>query len=243
MKSKPMRLLATLFILPLTAVAQQVVEPPTISARFRVLAFSEPIDGGYTLKKGWSPLLMTSDFLTAEQAYRGPADLTLLRKTTTGSTQPLASTRLFDGARLILLLTPDGNGGQRIVQVDDSPGAFPYGAVRFFNLTGKPLGLQINGRSSVIAAGDESIIKPSPDVRGYASMQLMTQKEGEWGLGYNLRIFSQEDVRTIYFVLPGPADSHGVALKGVEERQTSKSPAESTPGSKPAEAPAQPEDN
>ncbi len=243
MKSNRMRLLAALFLLPLAVVAQQVVESPSISARFRVLAFSEPIDGGYTLKKGWSPLLITSDFLTAEQSYRGPAALTILRKTVTGSTQPLASTQLTDGAKLILLLTPDGNGGQRIVQIDDAPGAFPYGSVRFFNLTGKPLGLRINSRSLVIATGEESVVKPSPDTRGYAAMQLMTQKDGEWGVGYNLRIFSQEDVRTIYFVLPGPADSHGVALKGVEERQTSKSPAESTPGSKPAEAPAQPEDN
>ena len=236
MKSNRMRLLATLILLPLAVVAQQAVEPPLISARFRLLAFSEPIDGGYTLKKNWCPLLITSDFLTAEQSYRGPADLTILRKTATGSTQPIASTRLTDGARLILLLTPDGNGGQRIVQVDDAPGSFPHGTVRFFNLTGNRLGLRVDGRSIIIDAGAETVTRPSPDTRGYASMQLMTQKNGEWGVGYNLRIFSQEDVRTIYFVLPGPTDSHGVSLKGVEERKTKETPAVDIPGSKPEAA-------
>lgn len=235
-----MRTLAALLLLPLAATAQQGEAAPSISARFRALAFAEPIEGGYTVAKGWTPLLITSDFLTAEQAYRGPADLTLLRRTSSGSTQPLATTRLADGARVILLLAPTGDGGQRIVQIDDAPGSFPYGAVRFFNLTGKPLGLRTDGRSSVIATGAESVIRPAPDARGYAMMQLLTQRDGEWGVGYNLRIYVQEDVRTIYFVLPGPAGSHAVGLKGVEERKSEEPPATALPASKPGTTPGRP---
>ncbi len=233
------RLVALLF-LPLVALAQQRPEEPAISARFRALAFSEPIDGGYTLAKGWAPLLITSDFLTSEQTYRGPADLTLLRKTLTGSTQPLASTRLVDGARLILLLAPDDKGGQRIIQVDDTPGAFPYGTVRFFNLTGRPLGLRTSGQSKGVPAGGEAVVRPNPDARGYAMIQLMTQRAGEWGVGYNLRLFPQEDVRTIYFILPGPPDAHAVGLKGVEERRQPDPPPVPTPGKAGAPSPKGP---
>ncbi len=229
-----MRRLLALALLPLAAAAQQRPEEPAITARFRALSFTEPVDGGYTLSKGWAPLLITSDFLTAEQVYRGPADLTLLRKTLAGSTQPLASTRLADGARLILLIAPDGKGGQRIIQVDDSPGAFPYGTVRLFNLTGKPLGLRGSGEPRVIPAGGEFVARPAPDARGYAMLLFLTQREGQWGVGYNLRLFPQEDVRTLYFVLPGPPDSHGVGLKGVEERrQPEPPPVVFAPGGKP----------
>lgn len=234
-----MRALALLVLIPLAA-AQERPEEPTVSARFRALAFSEPIDGGYTVSKGWTPLLITSDFLTSEQAYRGPADLTLLRRTLSGSTQPLATTRIADGARLILLLAPDDKGGQRIIQVDDAPGAFPYGTVRFFNLTGRELGLRAGERSLGIAAGAEAVVRPKPDARGYAMLQLLTRKDGEWGVGYNLRIFAQEDVRTIYFVLPGPADSHAVGLKGVEERKSEEPPATVVPASRPGATPARP---
>lgn len=222
------RLLAAL-LLPLSSLAEPRAEEPAVSVRFRALSFSEPIDGGYTLAKGWSPLLITSDFPTAEQAYRGPAELTLLRKASDGSTQPLASTRLVDGARLILLLAPDDRGGQRIVQVEDAPGTFPHGTVRFFNLTGKPVGIAGSGQPRTLAAGAETVVRPAADARGYASIQLMTRKDGAWGVGYNLRLFPQEDVRTLYFILPGPADSHAVTLKGVEERRQPDPPAAVAP--------------
>jgi len=234
-----MRALLPLLLLPLAVLAQAPAEEPLISARFRALAFAEPVDGGYTVAKGWTPLLITSDFLTAEQAYRGPADITLLRRTASGATQPVASTRLAEGARLILLLAPDGNGGQKVVQVDDTPGAFPFGTVRFFNLTGRPLGLRGAGEPRVIAAGAELVVRPTPDARGYAMLQLLTQLAGEWGPAYNLRLFPQEDVRTLYFVLPGPGDAHAVGLKGVEERRQ-LDPTPSGPSTKSNGAPSKP---
>ena len=229
-----------LLLLPLAALAQVRPEEPVISARFRALAFTEPVDGGYTEAKGWTPLLITSDFLTAEQSYRGPAEITLLRRTDGGSTQPIASTRLVEGARVILLLVPNGNGAQRIVQVDDTPGTFPFGSVRLFNLTGSTLGLRGAGEPRAIAAGGEAVVRPVPDARGYAMLQLMTRHEGEWGVAYNLRLFPQEDVRSLYFVLPGPPDSHAVGLKGVEERRQPDPPplAPSTKAPAPPSKPA-----
>lgn len=224
-----MRRALAFLMLAAAAAAQQRTEEPAIAARFRALAFAGPVDGGYTLAKGWSPLLITSDFLTAEQVYRGPADLTLLRRMPSGSTQALASTRLTDGARLILLLVPDGEGGQRIVQVDDTPGAFPFGTVRLFNLARQPLGLRGAGEPRTLPAGADLVVRPIPDTRGYAMLQLLTRRNGDWGVGYNLRLFPQEDVRSLYFILPGPADSHAVALKGVEERRQPDPPAGGAP--------------
>jgi hypothetical protein len=34
-----------------------------------------------------------------------------------------------------------------------------------------------------------------------------------------MRIFQQDDVRTLYFLMPGEPGSHGVRLKGIEERR------------------------
>jgi hypothetical protein len=224
-----MRTILLLLLAPVAVSAQLLKEEPLITAKFRMLAFSEPIDGGYTVSKGWTPLLITSDFLTAEQTYRGPADVTLVKRTPSGSTQPLASTRLTEGAQLILLLTPDGNGGQKVLQLNDTPGTFPFGTVRLFNLTGRPLGLRHLGEAKIIAAGDELVVRPTPDARGYATFELLTQMANEWGRAYSLRLFPQKDVRTIYFVLPGPPDSHAVGLKGVEERrQPDASPSSSS---------------
>lgn len=229
-----MRRLRTLALLlaALPLAGRPEAEPPAISARFRALAFQEPIDGGYTTAKGWSPLLITSDFLTAEQAYRGPADLTILRRDPSGSTRPVASTRLAEAAKLILLLAPDGQGGQRIVQIDDAPGTFPFGTVRFFNLSGKPLGLGGPSVRGILPPGGSRVVKPTPDARGYAMIPILAQQEGQWKTAYNLRLFPQPDVRTLYFVLPGPANSHAVTLKGVEERRQAEAPPTVTPGGK-----------
>lgn len=237
-----MRLLLLLLALPIATSAQsRPTEEPAISAKFRVLAFAAPIDGGYTVAKGWTPLLMTSDFLTAEQAYRGPAEVTLLRRNGSGSTQPVATTRVTDGARLILLLVPDGDGGHRVIQVDDTPGAFPFGTVRLFNLTGRPLALRGATEPRTLAIGGDCVVRPKPDARGYAMLQLMTRNLGEWGVAYNLRLFPQEDVRSLYFVLPGPPDSHAVGLKGVEERRQPDPPSALPPAGAAGAKPAKPQ--
>jgi len=228
-----MRSSITLFLLVLAAslAGQAKPEPrgPLVSARFRALAFAQPIlDGAYLGPRGAVPLLITSDFLTAQQAYRGPATLEFVRKPSEGPEIPLASTQLADGAQVILLLIPTEGGRQRVVQLPDREGDFPWGTLRFINLTGRQAVVRYDGLRRPIAADGEAVVKPPVNAKGYASGQILTLIDGDLRPGYNIRTFQQPDVRALYFLLPGPGE--GILLKGVEERrQTATTPAV-TPG-------------
>ena len=58
----------------------QTKAPPEIRCDFRALALSAPItDAAYVTDRRPTPLLIPSDFFSAAQAYRGPAELTLGR--------------------------------------------------------------------------------------------------------------------------------------------------------------------
>jgi len=196
---------------------------PVVSARFRALAFAQPImDGAYVGPKGPVPLLITSDFLTAEQSYRGPATLEFVRKPADGAASPLASTQLADGAQVILLLVPTEGGRQRVVQLPDREGDFPWGTLRFINLTGRPAVVRYGEARRAIAPNGDAVIRPPTDARGYASGQILTLVDGEYRPGYNIRTFQQPDVRAIYFLLAGQGD--GVLLKGIEERKAPEPP-------------------
>jgi len=62
----------------------QTKAPPEIRCDFRALALSVPItDAAYVTDRRPTPLLIPSDFFSAAQAYRGPAELTLGRLETT----------------------------------------------------------------------------------------------------------------------------------------------------------------
>lgn len=203
---------------------------PTVSARFRALSFAQPImDGAYVGPKGTVPLLITSDFLTAQQSYRGPATLEFVRKPAEGPETPLAATQLADGAQVILLLIPTEGGRQRVVQLPDREGDFPWGTLRFINLTGRQALVRYEGPGKSIAANGEAVIRPPANAKGYASGQILTLIDGEFRPGYNIRTFQQPDVRAIYFLLAGSGE--GVLLKGIEER---RQPDPVTPGRKDA---------
>ena len=211
-------LLLVLLAASLSGQAKPEKREPTVSARFRALAFAQPImDGAYVVPKGAVPLLITSDFLIAQQAYRGPATLEFVRKPTEGPETPLATTQLADGAQVILLLIPAADGRQRVVQLPDREGDFPWGTLRFINLTGRQALVRYDGLSKSIAANGEAVVRPPTNAKGYASGQILTLVDGELRPGYNIRTFQQPDVRAIYFLMPGSGD--GVLLKGIEERR------------------------
>jgi hypothetical protein len=223
------RVLLLLLAAGLAAQSRPERRDPMVSARFRALAFAHPIqDGAYRTQRGSVPLLITSDFLTGEQAYRGPATIEFVRRPTEGPETPLASTVLADGSKVILLLIPDGQGGQRIVQLPDREGDFPWGTLRFINLTGRQAVVRYGGASRTIAPNGEAVVKPPANPKGYASGQILTLVDGELRPGYNIRTFQQADVRAIYFLMPGQGD--GILLKGVEERRQPEPSPAVTPG-------------
>lgn len=208
---------------------------PTVDARFRLIAYDAPIDGGYALPRGWVPLLIPCDFFSAEQRYRGPETLSLLRRNAAGAAEPLASVRLKDGARVILLIVPDGSGGRRVISIPDQEGSFPEGTCRFLNLAGRPVSLRTGTDVLPMKPGEDVLIRPVPDARGYTHVELITEKDGKWSTGYSLRGFHEDDVRMLYFVLPGPVGTHAVLIKGIPERKARRpeAPAPGVNGTRP----------
>lgn len=203
-----------------------------MSARFRALSFAQPImDGAYVAPKGLVPLLITSDFLTAEQSYRGPATLEFVRKPAEGAEIPLATTQLADGAQVILLLIPADGGRQRVVQLPDREGDFPWGTIRFINLTGRQALVRYGKVEKSLAVNGDGVVRPPVDAKGYANGRILTLIDGEMRPGYNMRTFQQPDVRAIYFIMAGSGD--GVLLKGIEERRAPQ-PGPSEANGKPA---------
>jgi hypothetical protein len=206
----------------LSAQAKPDRREPIVSARFRALAFAQPImDGAYLGPKGSVPLLITSDFLTAEQSYRGPTTLEFVRQPADGPAVPLASTQMVDGARVILLLIPTEGGRQRVIQLPDREGDFPWGSIRFINLVGRPAVVRYGSNQTALAPNADAVIRPPTNAKGYANGQVLTRIDGELRPGYNIRTFQQPDVRAIYFLLPGSGE--GVLLKGIEERRAPES--------------------
>ncbi|HAZ65245.1 MAG TPA: hypothetical protein DCY41_00650, partial [Opitutae bacterium] len=43
--------------------------------------------------------------------------------------------------------------------------------------------------------------------------------EDRYNIGYRIRTFQEDELRAIYFLLPGDPKEHAILLKGVEERK------------------------
>ena len=155
------------------------------------------------------------------------------------SHRPLAAFS-FPGDGRFLLLVHQTADGATVNAIDDREGAFPFGSMQFINLTAGPVEVRFGAKTLALAAKAKGSLSPVAGSGRYAEGEIHTRgDDGQFRLGYSMRVFVQEDVRTLYFLLPTEDGGHGVRLKGVEERRS----AEPTPppvgprGDKPA-APA-----
>lgn len=214
-----------LFILCLPFLAFAADEPkvPNVHVKFRALAFVAPIpDAAYQTgpkEKDRVPLLITSDFFTLEQDYRGPAEISFIYLNKDGTTKPLANTVLVDGSQVILLFIPDNKGGIRITSLQDSPTLFPWGTLRFINLTGGRAKIRYGENEYPVPINGEKIIRPPSSHKTYANGEILTEREDGYSVGYRIRTFQEDELRAIYFLLPGDPKEHAILLKGVEERK------------------------
>lgn len=214
-----------LFILclPLLTFAADEPKVPNVHVKFRALAFVAPIpDAAYQTgpkEKDRVPLLITSDFFTPEQDYRGPAEISFIHLNKDGTTKPLANSVLVDGSQVILLFIPDNKGGLRITSLQDSPTVFPWGTLRFINLTGGRAKIRYGQNEYPVPINGEKIIRPPSSHKTYANGEVLTEREDGYNVGYRIRTFQEDDLRAIYFLLPGDPKEHAILLKGVEERK------------------------
>lgn len=151
------------------------------------------------------------------------------------SHRPLADFVFPASGRYLLLVHRTANA-TTINAIDDQEGTFPYGSMQFINLTGGDVEVRFGGRTLALSAKGKGILKPGGGHNTYAEGEIHTKAADGFHLGYSMRIFVQEDVRTLYFLLPVEDGGHGVRLKGIEERR----PPEPAPGATTTAAPPAP---
>lgn len=215
-----MRRLLTCLLLPLAVPGADKPPAPGISVTFRALAFSGPIpDAAYAISENERiPLLISSDFMTAEQHYHGPATLAFTHLSKDLTETPLATATLADQSRIILLFVPDG-GGHAVKVLRDVEGDFPWGTLRFVNLTGNRVRLVSGGSNVTLDNGADRTVRPSAGHKQYAMTEVLTERADGFARGYMLRTFQEDDLRALYFLLPADPREHTVVIKGVEERK------------------------
>lgn len=146
--------------------------------------------------------------------------------------QPFASFA-FPGDGSYILLIHRTATGTIINSLDDQEGAFPFGATQFINLTGVDVEVRLGTKRLALPAKGKGVLSPSAIQGSYFSGEIFTRGKDGIQLGYSMRLFQQNDVRTLYFLLPAEDGGHGVRLKGIEERRAPE-PTPNTPKDKAA---------
>lgn len=120
---------------------------------------------------------------------------------------------------LILLVNPgDPKGG--ILAIDDAPGTFQYGTIRFYNLCPHPVEIQVPGSRTKIGSKGSTVVRPSaPDGTYFeGTIHSHSANDDQESLSYSFRYFQQNDLRTLYFIIPSSESEGQVIIKGVEDR-------------------------
>jgi len=122
-----------------------------------------------------------------------------------------------DGKYILLFAGADKD--KRIMAIEDKEGTFPFGSYLYINLTGKPVEVRYNGKSTPIAPNGRAVISAPVANDTYAQGEILTPGEDGFQIGYIARTYQQADVRTLFFLLPSDAGGHSINIKGIEERK------------------------
>lgn len=122
-----------------------------------------------------------------------------------------------DGKYILLFAGADKD--KRIMAIEDKEGTFPFGSYLYINLTGKPVEVRYNGKSTPIAPNGRAVISAPAANDTYAQGEILTPGEDGYQIGYIARTYQQADVRTLFFLLPSEAGGHSINIKGIEERK------------------------
>jgi hypothetical protein len=137
--------------------------------------------------------------------------------------QPFASFNFPADGSYILLIHRTATGTV-IKSLDDQEGSFPYGAIQFVNLTGVYVEVRLGTKTLALLAKDKGVLIPSAAHNTYFAGEIYARGKDGLQLAYSMRLFQQNDVRTLYFLLPAEDGGHGVKPKGVEERRAPEPP-------------------
>jgi len=201
------------------------------------------------------PVSILLDHLSDEIAYEGPARLEIVRiasnepveeptgtkgkiKVPKQSTKPAQSSQASSEPALAWILLPAAANNQHLIlavapgrweggimALPDSPGSFPPGSLRFFNLCPYPLEVRIGLNAIKIPQKEARSIRGGAKDHDYFDGTIMTYEGGEEKVGYSLHMFQDNAQRGMFFVSAGPEGSGTVVLKGVGDLSRDKMPA------------------
>ena len=133
--------------------------------------------------------------------------------------KPIATCTLPDSGKYILLFFKDGDK-HRILAMNDMENTFPYGGILYINLTRKTIQVRYSTKTVELPANGRTVFPPQAAAGEYVRGEILTLGDDGYQIGAAPRTFQQDDVRTLFFVLPVEVEnSHVVQLKGIEERK------------------------
>ena len=125
-------------------------------------------------------------------------------------------------SHLILLINPGKDNG--ITAITDTPGSFPPGSNRYFNLCPFPLKVKLPSGDQPVPAGAAKVARPGASNTEFYDL-VITSKVGEEELtAFSGRIFHQERIRKLYFIYPAAAQSGRIRMKVIEDRPEYEKP-------------------
>ena len=133
-------------------------------------------------------------------------------------------------SHLILLINPGKDNG--ITAITDTPGSFPPGSNRYFNLCPFPLKVKLPSGEQAISAGASKIARPGANNTEFYDL-VITSKVGEEELtAFSGRIFHQEQIRKLYFIYPTNGERGRIRMKVIEDRPAYEKPPTGLPTAK-----------
>jgi len=128
---------------------------------------------------------------------------------------------------LILVVNPGKDNG--ITAITDTPGTFPPGSNRYFNLCPFPLKVKLPSGEQYVAEKDAKVMRPGAIHANYYDLVISSKVGEQELLAFSGRIFHMERLRKLYFITPGQGELGRIRLKVVEDRPAYEKPPSTPP--------------
>lgn len=219
-----MRIFVLLLLSCLLLNAVTWAEDQTYSVCFTTLAWDRIDEPLYfqTLDGSLSKILMGTRARSPVYQYVGPSPLVFYTKTTGEQDEaqrtPVASYGISQSADELLLIFVQSPDGERlsVYGLDDSKESFPWGSVRFFNMTNSTLGVIYDDEKLRLDPKSFKTSKPKAD-RKRVSMAILTIRDDQLRDIYNAQWGQDSLSRNLIFIRPTNKRRNGVETKTIPE--------------------------
>jgi len=196
--------------------AQGAVPEPTITIKFRVIAWQSGSPSNFSYQNNGKSILVKdvyADTRSAAYDYTGPATLNLypIAPPNTGKPsatlaeppKPIASILIPVAIRsplFVLMPNPGGPEAYRAEVFDDSPEVFPFPSYFLVNYSQQRIAAAI-GQSRVFIEPEQSHLVLSKDKTLNLKLGVSVEKNRGWKLVYDDYFPNWSDLRTVIFIV------------------------------------------